>query len=113
MIAYYFGGKRGLYEAMFDATYRRLVERMQSFLAAPAQPSDDPIGWLVELQIRTLADTPWLPPLIVREVLAREAPLRGVLRRAHREGARRAGAGALAPRDRRGPAARRPRSRCS
>ncbi len=76
MIAYYFGGKRGLYEAMIDATYQRVVERMRAFVDQPAAPGDDPIGRLVQLQISTLADTPWLPPLLVREVLARESPLR-------------------------------------
>ena len=32
MIAYYFGDKRGLYEAMFEATYQQLVERMRALL---------------------------------------------------------------------------------
>jgi AcrR family transcriptional regulator len=75
MIAYYFGGKRGLYEAMIDATYQRLVERMRALLERPAA-NGDPIARLVDLQISTLADTPWLPPLLAREVLARESPLR-------------------------------------
>src|SRR5262245_54472064 len=75
MIAYYFGGKRGLYEALMDATYQRLLERMRAALERPATEGD-PIARLVDLQISTLADTPWLPPLIAREVLARESPLR-------------------------------------
>jgi TetR/AcrR family transcriptional regulator len=75
MIAYYFGGKRGLYEALMDATYQRLLERMRAALERPATDGD-PIARLVDLQISTLADTPWLPTLIAREVLARESPLR-------------------------------------
>src|SRR5688572_2452391 len=75
MIAYYFGGKRGLYEAMIDATYERLVARMRALLERP-DADGDPIARLVDLQISTLADTPWLPPLLAREVLARESPLR-------------------------------------
>ena len=75
MIAYYFGGKRGLYEAMIDATYQRLLERMRAALERPAADGD-PIARLVDLQISTLADTPWLPPLLAREVLASESPLR-------------------------------------
>ncbi len=78
MIAYYFGGKRGLYEAMIDATYQRLVDRMRTLLDRPAADGD-PIARLVDLQISTLADTPWLPPLLAREVLARESPLRDFL----------------------------------
>ena len=75
MIAYYFGGKRGLYEAMIDATYQRLVARMRALLERP-DADGDPVARLVDLQISTLADTPWLPPLLAREVLARESPLR-------------------------------------
>src|SRR5262245_19449079 len=67
MIAYYFGDKRGLYEAMLDATYQQIVERMRALLDRPAS-AGDPVARLVELQIRTLADTPWLAPLIAREV---------------------------------------------
>jgi TetR/AcrR family transcriptional regulator len=78
MIAYYFGDKRGLYEAMLEATYQRLVERMAALLGRPGS-AGDPIARLVDLQISTLADTPWLPPLLVREVLARESPLREFL----------------------------------
>jgi TetR/AcrR family transcriptional regulator len=75
MIAYYFGGKRGLYEALIDATYQRLLERMRAALERPATDGD-PIARLVNIQISTLADTPWLLPLLAREVLARESPLR-------------------------------------
>src|SRR5262245_250765 len=75
MIAYYFGDKRGLYEAMLESTYQQLVERMSALLERPGSIGD-PIARLVDLQISTLADTPWLPPLLAREVLARESPLR-------------------------------------
>jgi AcrR family transcriptional regulator len=77
MISYYFGGRSGLYEAMLDATYQRLVARMRALIERPS--GGDPIARLVDLQISTLADTPWLPPLLVREVLARESPLREFL----------------------------------
>jgi TetR/AcrR family transcriptional regulator len=76
MISYYFGGKQGLYEAMIDSIYQRLLAGMRVFLAEPGAEGADPIGRLVALQIGTLADTPWGPPLIAREVLARESPLR-------------------------------------
>jgi TetR/AcrR family transcriptional regulator len=78
MIAYYFGGKRGLYEALIDATYQRLIERLRAALERRATDGD-PIARLVDLQISTVADTPWLPPLIAREVLGRESPLREFL----------------------------------
>jgi AcrR family transcriptional regulator len=78
MISYYFGSKSGLYEAMIDATYQQLIERMRATLERPSTDGD-PIARLVDLQISTLADTPWLPPLLVREVLARDSPLRDFL----------------------------------
>jgi AcrR family transcriptional regulator len=78
MISYYFGNKSGLYEAMLDATYQQIVERMRALVDRPS-PGDDPIARLVDLQISTLAETPWLPPLLAREVLARESPLREFL----------------------------------
>jgi TetR/AcrR family transcriptional regulator len=78
MISYYFGSKSGLYEAMLDATYQQLVLRMRALFDRPSS-GDDPIARLVDLQIRTLAETPWLPPLLTREVLARESPLREFL----------------------------------
>src|SRR5262245_21758879 len=53
MIAYYFGGKRGLLEAMIDTTYQRLLEKMRAFLERPA-PGGDPVARLVDLQISTL-----------------------------------------------------------
>jgi TetR/AcrR family transcriptional regulator len=78
MIAYYFGDKSGLYRAMLDTTYQRIVERLRSLLEKPAADGD-PVARLVGLQIGTFADTPWLPPLLAREVLARESPLREFL----------------------------------
>ena len=47
MIAYYFGSKSGLYEAMLDATYQQLVERMRQALERPSTDGD-PIARLVE-----------------------------------------------------------------
>src|SRR5262249_47372989 len=75
MIAYYFGDKRGLYEAMFEATFQRLTQRVRALIERTAG-GGDPIARLVDLQIHTLADTPWLPTLLAREGLGRESPLR-------------------------------------
>src|SRR5688572_21257929 len=51
MIAYYFGGKQGLYEAMIDSIYQRLLAGLRAFLDQPGTGGGDPVGRLVELQI--------------------------------------------------------------
>ena len=37
MIAYYFGDKQGLYEAMFDAVFDRLLAQLRDLAAAPPE----------------------------------------------------------------------------
>ena len=75
MIHYYFGSKQGLYEAMLAATFTPLVERLSAVLAA----EDDPAALrnFFTLYMRTLGANPWMPPLILREVIAEGGRLRG------------------------------------
>jgi AcrR family transcriptional regulator len=49
MVSYYFGDKQGLYAAMLESVFERLI---------------------------ALAEEPWVPQLILREVLGGEGPLR-------------------------------------
>ena len=74
MISYYFGGKQGLSEAMIDRVYERIVARVRAFLDEPE--AGDPLTGLVQFQVATFASAPWLPQLVVREVLAKDGPLR-------------------------------------
>jgi AcrR family transcriptional regulator len=69
MIHYYFGDKLGLYRAMLEAAaepFRQALERMRS------EGADAGVGItdLIRLYMRTLAANPWVPQLIVQEVLA-------------------------------------------
>ncbi len=75
MIAYYFGDKIGLYEAMFDRVFERLFAEVQSLASNPPQ-NVDPIEAFVALYVRTIARAPWIPQFILREVATRDGPLR-------------------------------------
>jgi len=77
MIAYYFGDRQGLYEAMFRRAFDRVGERVQLLMQDPERSSGDRLDELVRIQVESIAGDPWLPQLIVREVLARaESPSR-------------------------------------
>ncbi len=75
MVHYYFASKRGLYEAVIAETLSPVVERLNLMLAAPGS-GGFALRDLLELYVRTLASSPWLPPLILREVLAEDGPMR-------------------------------------
>lgn len=76
MIHYYFGSKQGLHEAMLADTIQPLVERLGALLAdIDQQPA--PLRSFLELYMRTLGANPWMPPLILREVIQEGGRLRG------------------------------------
>jgi AcrR family transcriptional regulator len=68
-IHYHFGDKLGLYRAMLEAAIAPVVEALQR-LADPARAGQVDIAEVVRLYTRMLADNPWVPALIVQEVLA-------------------------------------------
>ena len=75
MIHYYFGSKEGLYEAMLADTFAPLMERLDTVLA-----STDEAGALrdfFKLYMHTLGSNPWMPSLMLREVVAEGGRLRG------------------------------------
>ena len=75
MIAYYFGGKQGLYEAMFASVFEELIARARE-LAAQPQPSTEPLAGLIRLYVATISAQPWLPALLLREVVTGDPALR-------------------------------------
>jgi TetR/AcrR family transcriptional regulator len=73
MIAYYFGDRRGLYEAMFQRAFERVRAQVEALLAEE-EDGGDRLDELVRIQVAALAADPWIPQLILREVLAAPDP---------------------------------------
>jgi AcrR family transcriptional regulator len=67
MVHYYFGDKDGLAEAMLERAFTRLLERVSQ-----ARSLDELPATLVE----TFGAEPWIPPLLLREVLAEGGRMR-------------------------------------
>lgn len=76
MVSYYFGDKQGLYVAMIESAFRRLIDRVAALARRESHEEADPLLAFVRMHIATLAEEPWAPQLILREVLAGEGPLR-------------------------------------
>jgi TetR/AcrR family transcriptional regulator len=68
-IHYHFGDKLGLYRAMLEAAIAPVVEALQR-LDDPARTEPVGLAEVVRLYTRMLANNPWVPALIVQEVLA-------------------------------------------
>jgi TetR/AcrR family transcriptional regulator len=75
MIHYYFGDKLGLYRAMLEDAMAPLVANLQRLEQAPAASPPD-LEALMVSHMRMLASNPWLPALIVHEVLDEGGRLR-------------------------------------
>jgi len=75
MIAYYFGDRRGLHEAMFERAFARLSAEFARALAAHSG-DDDLLDHLLHLHTTALSADPWMARFIAREVLSAEGPAR-------------------------------------
>lgn len=74
MVRYYFGGKTGLYEAAVEAAIEPLFARLA---AVPDMTDiDELIVGVTAAYGEVVARDPWLPPLVMREVLLPEGRLR-------------------------------------
>jgi AcrR family transcriptional regulator len=76
MVAYYFNDKSGLLEAVVRealATLRTVIdESVQAY-----EPGTFLEG-LIRRYLAALASAPWIPQLLIREVISRESPLRAI-----------------------------------
>lgn len=70
MIHYYFDNKVGLYVALFEETVGPVLER----LSQAVQAGED-MDAVVAMYLRTLNEHPWIPVLLVRDVLSGAGPL--------------------------------------
>jgi TetR/AcrR family transcriptional regulator len=75
MIRYYFGDKLGLYRAMLEEATGPLREALLEMRQQAAVTGAD-IATLMGMYMRLLADNPWLPALIVQEVLSESGRFR-------------------------------------
>jgi AcrR family transcriptional regulator len=73
MVHYYFGDKRGLFAALLEDALAGVLARVRSGLAARAAagaPATSPLDVFFEVAHEALGATPWIPQLVLREVLS-------------------------------------------
>ena len=75
MIRYYFGSKPGLYKEVCNGVIQPLRSRIDAMSAGSINVE---IGALLGPAMRMWAMNPWLPGLIIREVLSPDGPLRAM-----------------------------------
>jgi TetR/AcrR family transcriptional regulator len=73
MIHYYFDGKEGLYRAMLESAIAPVISRLSAMVG---DPSAVDLHGLMRAYMRTMAANPWIPGLIVREVLSPDGSFR-------------------------------------
>lgn len=76
MIHYYFDNKAGLHQAMLMETVGPVLGQLSKWVAASGKDADLKIDAFVSTYMRTLAANPWLPQLMLREVLIEGGRLR-------------------------------------
>ncbi len=75
MISYYFGDKLGLYEAMLASVFEEMLGRVRELAAQPAEGTG-PLAALIRLYIATISSQPWVPALLLREIVTGDSAVR-------------------------------------
>lgn len=75
MISYYFDDKLGLYEAMLGSVFEEMLGRVRELAAQPGDGTG-PLAALVRMYIATLASQPWVPALLLREIVTGDSAAR-------------------------------------
>ena len=75
MIRYYFGGKPGLYKEVCLGVIQPVRARIDAMAGGTATAE---IGAVCVAAMRMYANNPWLPGLLIREVLMPDGPLRAM-----------------------------------
>ncbi len=75
MISYYFRDKAGLLDAVLEGVFERLIAQVTR-LASDSPSATDPFDRLIRVLVATLAEEPWLPSFVLREVLGGSAATR-------------------------------------
>jgi AcrR family transcriptional regulator len=75
MISYYFGDKLGLYEAMLGSVFEEMLGRVRELAARPADGTG-PLAALIRMYIATIAGQPWVPALLLREIVTGDSAAR-------------------------------------
>ena len=75
MISYYFGDKLGLYEAMLGSVFEEMFGRVRELAAEPPAGAA-PLAALIRMYIATIASQPWVPALLLREIVTGDSAAR-------------------------------------
>ena len=80
MISYYFDDKAGLLEAVLMDVLDKvcgMIERVFSAEKSREKAAERPlVADFIEEYLKIIGHSPWIPPILVREVLSKDTPLR-------------------------------------